>query len=115
MNVFSKLVQSSINWETESIAFEDLVKSSLNWEDGSSVDGDVEHDIMPHVHYQAKNAKKGKIKSMRVFIGGKNGHQVGPFEESLRRVDPDLMEGVKVEYKNMDEINVLINRTFLMI
>ena len=71
--------------------------------------------IKPPAYYLANNAKNGKIKIMRVFIRAKNGHQVGPFKESLRRVDPDLMRAVKVEYKNMDQIKVLINRKFVMI
>ena len=111
MEAFGKLVKTSINHHYEVILFEDLVRKFMS----SEVESDESECIKPHSYYRVKNAKNGKIKTMRVFIGARNGHQVGPFEESLRRVDPDLMKGVKVEYKNMDPIKVLINQNFLMI
>ena len=52
-------------------------------------------------------------KLMRVFIGAVRGHQVEPFQTSLSEIDQRLLEGVRIEYINMDEIKVRLRNMIL--
>ena len=112
MNILDFL-ESSVDLDIRKITLDDLFRRDIDNELKSGI-ASCDSNIKPHIYYRMRNKMKYKQhKLMRVFIGAVRGHQVEPFQTSLSEIDQRLLEGVRIEYINMDEIKVRLRNMIL--